>query len=141
MTQIAVRVGRAQTLILLHNFHILFLLPFLVGFYIYLNNNLLISITAYISASGAINKSMMSQMCNAFSKHFGPAPFAEMASELQHNHHAELELMYYDVARSLGLYGQLIPSFSSFGDPLRYAGSSPFVHYLKAMFVNWLIAH
>jgi hypothetical protein len=84
---------------------------------------------------------MMSQMCNAFATCFGPAPFAEMASELQHNHHAELELMYYDAARSLGLHGSLIPSFSSFGDPLRYAGSSPSVHYLKAMFVDWLIAH
>jgi hypothetical protein len=80
-------------------------------------------------------------MCNAFATRFGPAPFAEMASELQHNHHAELELMYYDAARSLGLHGSLIPSFSSFGDPLRYAGSSPSVHYLKAMFVDWLMAH
>jgi len=84
---------------------------------------------------------MMSQMCNAFVTHFGPAPFAEMASELQHSHHTELELMYYDAACSLGLYGFLIPSFLSFGNPLRYAGSSPSVHYLKAIFVDWLIAH
>jgi hypothetical protein len=84
---------------------------------------------------------MMSQMCNAFATRFGPAPFADMTSELQHHHHAELELMYYDAARSLGLHGSLIPSFSSFGDPLRYAGSAPSVHYLKAMFVDWLIAH
>jgi len=85
---------------------------------------------------------MMSQMCNGFATRFGPAPFAEMASELQHYHHAELELMYYDAARSLGLHGPgLISLFSSFGDPLRYAGSSPSVHYLKAMFVDWLIAH
>jgi hypothetical protein len=84
---------------------------------------------------------MMSQMCNAFATRFGPSPFADMTSELQHNHHAELELMYYDAAHSLGLHGSLIPSFSSFADPLRYAGSSPSVHYLKAMFVDWLIAH
>jgi len=84
---------------------------------------------------------MMSQMCNAFVTHFGPAPFAEMASELQHSHHTELELMYYDAAHSLGFYGFLIPSFLSFGNPLRYAGSSPSVHYLKAIFVDWLIAH
>ena len=107
-----------------------------MGFYIYLDINLLISITAYISASEAIDKTMMSQMCNAFVTHFGPAPFAEMASELQHSHHTELELMYYDAACSLGLYGFLIPSFLSFGNPLRYAGSSPSVHYLKAIFVD-----
>ena len=80
-------------------------------------------------------------MCNTFATHFGPSPFAEMASELQHNHHTELELMYYDAAHSLGLHGSLIPSFSSFSDPLWYTGSSPSVHYLKAMFVDWLIAH
>jgi hypothetical protein len=84
---------------------------------------------------------MMSQMCNTFATRFGPSPFADMTSELQHSHHAELELMYYEAARSLGLHGSSIPSFSSFGDPLRYAGSSPSVHYLKAMFVDWLIAH
>ena len=65
-----------------------------------------------------------------------------MTSELQHHHHAELELMYYNAARSLGLHGSSIPSFLSFADPLQFAGSSPSVHYyLKAMFVDWLIAH
>jgi hypothetical protein len=85
-----------------------------VGIYIYLGMDLLTSRTAYISASGAIDKTMMSQMCNAFATRFGPASFAEITSELQHNHHAELELMYYDAARSLGLHGSLIPPFSSF---------------------------
>jgi hypothetical protein len=45
------------------------------------------------------------------------------------------------LARSSGLHGSSIPLFSSFSDPLRYAGSSPSVHYLKAMFVDWLMAH
>ena len=84
---------------------------------------------------------MMSQMCNTFATHFSPAPFAEMTSELHHNHHTQFELMYYDAACSLGLRGSLIPSFSSFGDSLQYAGSSPSVHYLNAMFVDWLMAH
>ncbi len=80
-------------------------------------------------------------MCNTFATHFSPAPFAEMTSELQHNYHTQFELMYYDAACSLGLRGSLIPSFSSFGDSLQYAGSSPSVHYLNAMFVDWLMAH
>lgn len=111
------------------------------GLYNYLDTEILIYFAAYISASGAVDKTMMSQMCNTFATRFGPAPFAEMTSELQHHHHAELELMYYDAAHSLGFHGSLIPSFSSFGNPLRYAGSSPSVHYLKAMFVDWLMAH
>ena len=50
-------------------------LPFLVSFYIYSNTNPLIQITAYISASGAIDKTMMSQMCYAFTTRFvSPLP-------------------------------------------------------------------
>jgi hypothetical protein len=42
MKQDAVQVGKAQICILLHNFHVLFPLPFLVGFYIYLDTIILI---------------------------------------------------------------------------------------------------
>jgi hypothetical protein len=80
-------------------------------------------------------------MCNTFATRFGPAPFSDMVSELQRKHHAELELMYLDACRSLGLYGEQIPAFSSFDDSFGYAGSSPSIHYLKAMFVDWLLAH
>jgi hypothetical protein len=84
----------------------------------------------------------MSQMCNTFATRFGPSPFAEMMSELQRKHHAELELMYLDAAHSYNLYGSTqIPEFLSFDDPLRYAGISPSVQYLKTMFVDWLTAH
>lgn len=84
----------------------------------------------------------MSQMCNTFATRFGPAPFAEMMSEIQQKHHGEVELMYLDAARSYNLYGSdQIPAFSSFRDPLRYAGSPPSVQYLKSMFVDWLTAH
>lgn len=99
-------------------------------------------IVAYISACGAIDKVMMSQLCNTFATRFGPSPFSEMMSELQRKHHAELELMYFDAARHYNLYGsEQIPDFSSFQDPLRYAGSPPSVQYLKAMFTDWLTAH
>ncbi|KAJ3836764.1 hypothetical protein F5878DRAFT_247355 [Lentinula raphanica] len=84
----------------------------------------------------------MSLMCNTFATRFGPSPFAELMSELQYKHHAELELMYLDAARSYSLYGPAqVPAFSSFADPLRYAGAPPSVHYLKAMFVDWVTAH
>ena len=83
----------------------------------------------------------MSQMRNTFATRFGPSPFAEMMSELQHQHHAELELMYLEYARHHGLHGKQVKEFSSFGDPLRYAGSPPSVQYLKAMFVDWVGAY
>lgn len=81
-------------------------------------------------------------MCNTFATRFGPSPFAEMVSELQRKHHAELELMYLDAARHYNHYGSdEIPSFSSFSDALRYAGSPPSVNYLKSMFVDWASAY
>lgn len=84
----------------------------------------------------------MAQMCNTFATRFGPSPFAEMISELQRKHHALLELMYMDAALHDGRYGpQEIPKFSSFDDPMGYAGAPPSVHYLKAMFVDWVTAH
>ncbi|KAF5384667.1 hypothetical protein D9757_006187 [Collybiopsis confluens] len=101
-----------------------------------------IAFPAYLSASGAIDKGIMSQMCKTFATRFGPSPFAEMMAELQRKHHSELELMYFDAARYQNLYGsQQIPPFSAFDDPLHYAGSPPSTHYLKALFVEWVTAH
>jgi hypothetical protein len=81
----------------------------------------------------------MSQMCSTFATHFGPSPFAEMMIELQHKHHSELELMYFDAAHHLHLYGATqIPPFSAFDDPLHYAGCPPSSHYPRALFVEWV---
>ena len=60
---------------------------------------------AYISAHGAINRGVMSQMQDTFATRFGPSPFAEMMAELQRQHYAELELMYLNAAHHYGLYG------------------------------------
>jgi hypothetical protein len=98
--------------------------------------------SAYITACGAIDKGIMSQMCNTFATRFGPSPFAEMVAELQRKHHAELELMYLDAARHYNLHGVAqVPPFSAFNDKLRYAGVPPSVQYLKAMFTDWVTAH
>jgi len=97
---------------------------------------------AYITACGAVDKEVMSQMCNTFATRFGPSPFAEMVAELQRKHHAELELMYLDAARHYNLHGEAqIQPFSSFNDKLRYAGAPPSVQYLKAMFTDWATAY
>jgi hypothetical protein len=97
---------------------------------------------AYLSACGAIDRGMMSQMCNTFATRFGPSPFSEMVSELQRKHHAELELMYLDAGRHYKLHGEAqVPPFPAFDDPLRYAGAPPSVQYLKGLFVDWLTAH
>jgi hypothetical protein len=99
-------------------------------------------IPAYISANGAIDKRLMSLMCNTFATRFGPALFAEMMSEIQRKCHMELELMYYAAARSTALYGRVqIPAFSAFDDPMGYAGITTSVRYIKAMFVDWVSAH
>jgi hypothetical protein len=58
---------------------------------------------------------------------FGP-------SELQHRHHAELELMYLAAAERFGLEGLQVPAFN---DPLLYAGAPPSVQYCKSMFTDW----
>ena len=62
-------------------------------------------------------------------------------SGLQHQHHAELELMYLEYTCHHGLHGKQVKEFSSFGDPLQYAGSPPSVQCLKAMFVDWVSAY
>ncbi|KAF7290788.1 hypothetical protein MIND_01319700 [Mycena indigotica] len=54
---------------------------------------------AYITARGAISKTMMWQMRNTFATRFGPAPFSDLVSEIQTRYHAECELMYLDAAK------------------------------------------
>jgi len=139
-----VEVGRELILTSLLSFHVGFQLHFQVCSEVnfsYLLLNLL-SFIAYISACGAIDKGLMSQMCNTFATRFGPSPFAEMMSEIQRKHHGELELMYFHAAQHRNLYGdKQIPAFSSFEDSLHYAGSPPSTQYLKAIFVDWLTAH
>lgn len=50
--------------------------------------------------------------------------------------------MYYDAACCSELYSNdQVPAFSTFDDPMGYAGAPPSVQYLKAMFVDWLTAH
>ncbi|KAJ7151286.1 hypothetical protein C8R43DRAFT_951101 [Mycena crocata] len=94
---------------------------------------------AYISARGAVSKLMMWQMSNTFSTRFGPAPFAELVSEIQHRAHAESELAYVAAANFYRQSG--LKQYSSFDDPRGYAGSPPSVPYLKALFTDYTTAH
>lgn len=80
-------------------------------------------------------------MCNTFSTRFGPSPVSELIAELQHKHHATIELMYYAAAQHLGFRGPDIPTFSEFRDMMGYSGRPASVQYLKAMFVDWVTAH
>ncbi|KAJ7747954.1 hypothetical protein DFH07DRAFT_775902 [Mycena maculata] len=115
---------------------------------------------AYISARGAISRLMMQQMANTFASRFGPAPFSELISEIQHRHHADSELMYLGAADFYGrlghrhhadselmylgaadFYGRLgVKPFSAFNDPNGYAGVPPSVKYLKGMFTDYITA-
>ncbi|KAJ7896333.1 hypothetical protein B0H14DRAFT_3612314 [Mycena olivaceomarginata] len=93
---------------------------------------------AYISARGAISKTMMWQMCNTFASRFGPAPFSEMVSEIQHRHHADGELMYLGAVNFYAQRG--CKPYSKFDDPQEYAGIPPSVPYLKALFTDFILA-
>ncbi|KAJ7686749.1 hypothetical protein B0H14DRAFT_3176815 [Mycena olivaceomarginata] len=93
---------------------------------------------AYISARGAISKTMMWQMCNTFASRFGPAPFSEMVSEIQHRHHADGELMYLGAVNFYAQRG--CKSYSKFDDPQEYAGIPPSIPYLKALFTDFISA-
>ena len=78
-------------------------------------------------------------MSNTFATRFGPAPFSELVSEIQHRFHADGELIYLAAA---DFYGQReVTPFSAFDDRNGYAGSPPSVKYLKAMFTDNLTAH
>jgi hypothetical protein len=82
---------------------------------------------------------MMSQMSNTFSARFGAAPFSELVSEIQHQFHADRELMYLAAADFFGRNG-ILP-FSAFDDPQGYAGSLPSVSYLVGLFTDNVAAH
>ncbi|KAJ7474233.1 hypothetical protein FB451DRAFT_1398222 [Mycena latifolia] len=78
-------------------------------------------------------------MSNTFAARFGPAPFSELVSEIQHRFHADGELMYLAAA---DFYGQSkVKSFSAFDDPQGYSGSPPSVSYLKALFTDNVAAY
>ncbi|KAJ6603953.1 hypothetical protein B0H10DRAFT_2229471 [Mycena sp. CBHHK59/15] len=78
-------------------------------------------------------------MSNTFAARFGPAPFSELVSEIQHRYHADGELMYLSAA---DFYGRTnVQSFSAFDDPQGYAGSPPSVPYLKALFTDNVSAY
>ncbi|KAJ7734018.1 hypothetical protein DFH07DRAFT_944774 [Mycena maculata] len=79
------------------------------------------------------------QMLNTFASRFGPAPFSELVSEIQHRSHADGELMYLAAAEFYGQHG--VKSYSAFNDPMGYSGSPPSVKYLKALFTDYLTAH
>ncbi|KAJ7189529.1 hypothetical protein GGX14DRAFT_609136 [Mycena pura] len=98
-----------------------------------------VAFPAYISARGAVSKLMMAQMSNTFAARFGPAPFSELVSEIQHRFHADGELMYLSAAE---FYGRTnVESFSAFDDPQGYAGSPPSVPYLKGLFTDNISAY
>jgi len=80
---------------------------------------------------------MVAEMANTYATRLGPAPYSQLVSELQHCHHAELELMYLAAAEHFGLEGLQVPPFSAFNDPLLYAGAPPSVQYCKSMFTDW----
>ncbi|KAJ7886129.1 hypothetical protein B0H14DRAFT_2563454 [Mycena olivaceomarginata] len=81
----------------------------------------------------------MWQMSNTFATRFGPAPFSELVSEIQHRFHADRELMYFAAAVFYGQRG--VTPLSAFDDPNGYAGSLPSVQYIKALFTDNLTAH
>ncbi|KAJ7804450.1 hypothetical protein B0H14DRAFT_3883426 [Mycena olivaceomarginata] len=98
-----------------------------------------VAFPAYISARGAVSKLMMAQMSNTFAARFGPAPFSELVSEIQHRCHADRELMYLSATE---FYGRTnMKSFSAFDDPQGYAGSPPSVPYLKGLFTDNVSAY
>ncbi|KAK6992023.1 hypothetical protein R3P38DRAFT_2803407 [Favolaschia claudopus] len=62
-----------------------------------------------------------------------------MVSEIQHRHHADIELMYLAAVNS---YGQRkCKPFSSFKNTRQYAGLPPSVPYLRALFTDYVSAH
>lgn len=82
---------------------------------------------------------MMWQMSNTFATRFGPGPFSELVSEIQHRFHADGELMYLAAA---DFYGQShVKPYSAFDDSKGYAGSLPSVPYTKSLFTDYTTAH
>ncbi|RDB23206.1 Werner syndrome ATP-dependent helicase [Hypsizygus marmoreus] len=98
------------------------------------------SFPAYLTARGAVDKSLMAVMRTLFASRFGPEPFASLLGEMRHLHHAHRELMYLSACASSP--NQPSPaSFSTFEDKARYAGTHPSTQYCKSVFVDWMRAH
>ncbi|KIK65907.1 hypothetical protein GYMLUDRAFT_257835 [Collybiopsis luxurians FD-317 M1] len=92
---------------------------------------------AYLTTRGAVDKLVIDQMKPCFTGQFGPEPFLKMLHELQMLQHSRQELMYLSAATSYGLSGLQVPRFPSFDDPMKYAGSSPSVRYLKCIWTDY----
>ncbi|KAJ3771035.1 hypothetical protein FB446DRAFT_789987 [Lentinula raphanica] len=92
---------------------------------------------AYLTARGAVDKLVIDQMKPCFAGRFGPEPFSKMLHELQMLQHSRRELMYLSAAAAYGLSGSQVPRFPSFDDPMKYAGSSPSVRYLKCIWTDY----
>ena len=82
---------------------------------------------------------MMWQMSNTFATRFGPAPFSELVSEIQHRSHADGELMYFAAANFYGQSG--VKQYSAFDDPNGFSGAPPSVQFIKALFTDFVAAH
>jgi hypothetical protein len=79
-----------------------------------------VALLAYLSARAAVDRLIVADVANTYATRLGPAPYSQLVSELQHRHHAELELIYLTAAECLGLEGLQVPAFN---DPLLYAGA------------------
>ncbi|KIK58696.1 hypothetical protein GYMLUDRAFT_245792 [Collybiopsis luxurians FD-317 M1] len=93
---------------------------------------------AYLTAQGAVDKLVIDQMKSCFAGRFGPEPFSKMLCELQTLQHSRRELMYLSAAASYGLSGsQQVPAFPAFDNPMKYAGTSPSIQYLKCIWTDY----
>ena len=48
--------------------------------------------TAFLTTRSAVDKLMVAEMANTFATRLGPGPYSQLVSELQHRHHAQVEL-------------------------------------------------
>ncbi|KAJ3722546.1 hypothetical protein C8R42DRAFT_720912 [Lentinula raphanica] len=92
---------------------------------------------AYLTTRGAVDKLVIDQMKPCFAGRFGPEPFSKMLHELQMLQHSRRELMYLSAAAAYGLSGPQVPQFPSFDDPMKYAGTSPSLRYLKCIWTDY----
>ncbi|KAJ7678102.1 hypothetical protein DFH06DRAFT_1422622 [Mycena polygramma] len=95
-----------------------------------------------ISHRSALDISQVDTMKITFAGRFGADPFSKMVRELKYLRHSRLEAMYLHAALHYGLRGpSQIPAFSTFKDPMGFAGYAPSTKYLKSMFTSWFASH
>ncbi|KAJ7152120.1 hypothetical protein C8R46DRAFT_484877 [Mycena filopes] len=95
-----------------------------------------------ISHRSALDISQVDTMKITFAGRFGADPFSKMVRELKYLRHSRLEGMYLHAALHYGLRGpSQIPAFSTFKDPMGFAGYAPSTKYLKSMFTSWFASH